>query len=678
MGELSKRVNKPEQKEKVKTLTDKYEKQMKSLMIVKVQQQRDSTNNSNRDEQDNNDSKSLSSEDDGNTIMSGITCKTKNSIAPANIPKSMSSKESKWSKDQKQVKPQSKEQNSSVVLKSLGSTRKARSKMTNTPVSKVMQDESSKNKRTIDEETECNDDNTIMSEITKVTLKANEVEEDKKPLRKPNSALVTSTSLGPDSSNNKSKQTTTEDVGKEKEGQDVDDNKTIMSDITKQTTNEATNPKANAKENHQDDEDDNRTIMSDITKRTLIEGNKTSNKASEVIDLVNEDDTVVTTQLPTKKQANKTTPISVNTGAKVTNPYSKSKSSIKGNKDGAFTTASYLKAAEKTHDMKNTKESGNENSSKGVETSDTKYIRIRFQFTGKHNKLSKNGKLKEILHHIMKCAKIIDKDAALMPWENNSKLKTLNGLETRLVPDKEIKRYIDTPTAQGNNLTAGRVYYNNGIRIKTTMDVYNFVEDWNNKRYDKSDLSPFKEEWKPIKRVAMQRSATAHPIGYFISTTERGDYDTICNDLEKKYDKVELSYQTVYQPGISSKVWEIATNRATEVFSNTTSKAHRQIKFSLAPSALTVFVSNEEEINRMTTEFINQFGELNEGSWPRMMDGSRMRFIPIIPGFIDEEKIKTQLQDHLTMQALSKSGEIKFDLNLINIHEKQQYLKTKA
>ena len=177
----------------------------------------------------------------------------------------------------------------------------------------------------------------------------------------------------------------------------------------------------------------------------------------------------------------------------------------------------------------------------------------------------------------------------------------------------------------------------------------------------------------------MQKSPTAFPIGYFAGSTERGDYDTLCEAIGKQEDnRVELSFQTVYQQGVSAHVWNIATDRATKVFEDPNSKAHRQLKFSLAPSALTVFVSEEEEIEPMRSIFISKYGNLTSKSWPVMHDGSRLRFVPILQGYINDERMKNQLQEQLTIQALAKGGEIKFDFNLIDIKEKKHYLNNNS
>ena len=192
----------------------------------------------------------------------------------------------------------------------------------------------------------------------------------------------------------------------------------------------------------------------------------------------------------------------------------------------------------------------------------------------------------------MQCAKMLDSQAALMTWDEEEGVKNLNGDEIKMISDQSIEKYIDMPPVEGM-LNTGEVYYGNGIRIKTCMDVDKFVEKWNNKKYDTGKNSPFKN-WKAVRRAEMQKYATAYPVGYMAGTTERGFYDTICESLTKDFeDKIELSFQTVYQPGVSTRVWKLARDTAEKQYLNNKSRNFKMIKFAMAPSALTVYVGGK-------------------------------------------------------------------------------------
>ena len=64
------------------------------------------------------------------------------------------------------------------------------------------------------------------------------------------------------------------------------------------------------------------------------------------------------------------------------------------------------------------------------------------------------------------------------------------------------------------------------------MEIGEFVERWNNKKYDKADNSSFSKR-KAMYPTEMQRHVRVYPIGYMAGTTERGKYDTVIKFFQK-------------------------------------------------------------------------------------------------------------------------------------------------
>ena len=304
-------------------------------------------------------------------------------------------------------------------------------------------------------------------------------------------------------------------------------------------------------------------------------------------------------------------------------------------------------------------------------------IRIRTQFKGPARGGSKVGKLKKIVYDMMQIAKSIDPSAACMTWKKKSTHKTLNGNEIMLMNEKDVEEYIEVPQ-NDTNLYTGKIYYQNGMRIKTKMSIYEFTERWNNKKYDRSDNQNL-EGWNPIKPAEMQKHETAYAIGYFVGTSERGYYETIKKEIENRYGEgVEASYQFVNQQGVSARIWQQARMEAEKFFPNPNSKDHKHIKFGLAPSALVIYVSENKQIKQMRRKFIEDYGILENGRWQKMSDGSRLRFVPIIQGYTKNKKTYEHLHEHLWLQAISKSGEVSFDLRITDITEAKEYLEGKT
>ena len=319
-----------------------------------------------------------------------------------------------------------------------------------------------------------------------------------------------------------------------------------------------------------------------------------------------------------------------------------------------------------------------------VEGNNEKYIRLRMQFKAKTRKLNEAMKHEEIisklLYSFMQGAQQIDSKVALMPWANSSTHGNLNGNELRLHTGEKINEYIDIPDLK-ENLIEGKTYYQNGIRLKTEMTVYEFTERWSNMRYDRTEKKT-NNEWFPIKPAEMQRADKAFPIGYFTGTTERGDYRTInkCISEITKTD-TEVSFQFINQNGMTPKIWQFARHQAEKANDDPRSKLHKRTKFKYAPAALTVYVSDKTSIKEARRTLIEKYGKLVNGSWPVMPDGSRMRFVPIIFGIVNESSINKKKQqvfnhlyDQLALQSSSKAGEVYLDLEMWDLYSRHEYM----
>ena len=528
----------------------------------------------------------------------------------------------------------------------------------------ILEDANTKKKRNvekeiiiIDDDDAVKEDMSVISGVTQNTLATkirNEMSQNEEIERKKNTGNTTKLeTLGKTrKANTKQIENKNDDEENmqnrsESSASDGSQNGSLISGVTKEEAKGKKGEQLIENESIEIDEGENESVISGVTKDdTVLNRRETENEEEDSIDDENisviSGVTFKSTNVKLKEGKGEddggSTEMMMN---RVTNPYGKRKeaNSLNNNRREIVTPdqsnkpqsdettkrqgyAEVVKDLDRDMEMTTPKST---NSTNGGGMRKCNYIRIRFQFVGKYSKQTKNAKLRDVLYHTMKCAKEIDVNAALMPWSDKHGARTLNGIEIKLQNEVDIPKYIDMGSQSEMNITAGRIYYNNGIRIKTELDVYDFVEGWNNKQYDKTQGSPFQEEWKPVKRSEMQYSDTAYPIGYFVATSERGDYDTISNEIAKEEQyKVELSFQNVYQNGVTSKIWKMATERATEVYTNTTSKAHRQLKFSLAPSALTVFTRNEKDIGELREKFMIKYGELENGEWPTMMDGSKM------------------------------------------------------
>ena len=119
---------------------------------------------------------------------------------------------------------------------------------------------------------------------------------------------------------------------------------------------------------------------------------------------------------------------------------------------------------------------------------------------------------------------------------------------------------------------------------------------------DENNL-PFK--WRAIRPAEMQESEIVHPIGYLAGTTERGMYDTVIKSLRSEFSNdIEISYQTVFQPGVSQKVWNFAQRTAKQQYRNVDSRERKVIKLSMPPSSLIIYTIDTSKVKEIRRQLI--------------------------------------------------------------------------
>ena len=301
-------------------------------------------------------------------------------------------------------------------------------------------------------------------------------------------------------------------------------------------------------------------------------------------------------------------------------------------------------------------------------------IRVRFQFRLKSITGKKFGEqIRPLLHDIMMCTKMIDPNTQLGPWKNTSEVAPVSGPEIPLLAESTMNDYVMAP-GNPDQLTTNKTYYHYGIKIITTIPVIAFTEQWNNNKYH------HKENYPCLTHVAMrpselQASHSAYAIGYFQGSTERGEYTTIKSKLSEitQYD-TEASWQIINQREVSNRTWANATAKAIEVQTNPNHKTHKRTKFKYAPSALVVHVARKEEVKESRMRLYEAYGKTCQGGqWPTMPDGSKMRFIPILRGEI-EQKTTEKLYKHMETHTKLKASEEAKEIGICDIHEEKEYL----
>lgn len=382
--------------------------------------------------------------------------------------------------------------------------------------------------------------------------------------------------------------------------------------------------------------------------------------------------------------------------ARAINTYNNKYTTVSENTQNAILPASSLRQSSKTKQESNIKvdrnnegrtmpsysqaisgniTSTNKTPNDSIEKENRRCIRIRFQFKATNIPVGKTfaEQIKQKLHDIMICSKEIDPTNELLAWKENSCAVPLHGKEILLIGNDMIKEYVAAPKKL-ECLTRDKMYYHFGLRIRTIKPVKSFTEQWNNNKYNMTSKYPILQ-WVAMRPSEMQISSTAYAVGYFIGSSERGEYQTLNNEIKLLHTntKVEASYQTINQDKVSSVLWDRANRRVESEGTSPTSKQARMIKYKFSPTALVVYVDKREHVKDVRRALFDKYGMLEDNNmWPTMPDGSKMLFAPILRGSLTDETIN-DLIDSMDLQIAMKADEVLMDIKIKNIHEQQNY-----
>ena len=304
----------------------------------------------------------------------------------------------------------------------------------------------------------------------------------------------------------------------------------------------------------------------------------------------------------------------------------------------------------------------------------TNKIRVRFSFKGNQSDPSEIGfgeEMKRVLNEYIKTLKEVDNAGRILTWENQEGEEMGIGKQdmSKMSP-KGANKYLDIPTYIKSFGT--RKNSRIGIRVATNMDLREFVETW-------SSMKPKGQaDWMTVFPSEMQTSPTAHAVGFLQGSSEKKVTTTINRTLQTELNcKAEISWQYMKQNGVTEYLWDKANEYAEKKVGKKGTQFNR-IKFSMGPSALIVYVANKEDVKIARKTLLEVYGKEFEQKWPQWSDGSRMKFVPLIGGEIQNERAREQITTRIKWQIHSKANEVTLELPMHDIHKHQIYLNNQS
>ena len=294
-------------------------------------------------------------------------------------------------------------------------------------------------------------------------------------------------------------------------------------------------------------------------------------------------------------------------------------------------------------------------------------IRIRLSFDCRQSDQTETAfaeETKRILVSLDKTIKKVDKKAKIAEWDQDSilvceKMASIN--------PHSGKKYLNVPhyiKQFGSKKT-----FKLGLRINTDMILEEFIRAWGTIRQDPG--------WCHIVPAEMQRSSKAIAIGFLQGSSNGQDTVTLNRTMSQLIGvEAEVSWQNINDMPIRKKLWEQANSKADEIAGNHQGTYNNE-KAKWSPSALQVYVNDEDNKKTAQKLLLSQYGKVVDGRWPEFPDGSRMKFVPFISSKSSRKSIN-KVETRLAWHVHSKATEAAFDLEVVDIYEQKKYLKNKS
>ncbi len=108
---------------------------------------------------------------------------------------------------------------------------------------------------------------------------------------------------------------------------------------------------------------------------------------------------------------------------------------------------------------------------------------VRLQFTFSATRAGNKPQILSLLTHLMEIANLVDKEAMIMPWDDNGHnmgpIDKNDVIYQHKLSITEAKRYLDlTMDVQRIGFTSGKTEYGIGVRITTTLNARIFKNSW--------------------------------------------------------------------------------------------------------------------------------------------------------------------------------------------------------
>lgn len=223
---------------------------------------------------------------------------------------------------------------------------------------------------------------------------------------------------------------------------------------------------------------------------------------------------------------------------------------------------------------------------------------------------------REVIIHLLKRGKYVDNKFAINPYFAGTNLPTIRKPEDVPWNTQALKAYLPHQYQRTTKLRKGR---NGGFRINATFTIppAEFLHLWEASRRELAKIPHI-----TLKKTPMQDSEVYFTVGYFINSSEKQCIEQLREGLAKEANmKIGMDFKPAALDKASvDQFWKAAKEKA---------RGNSKEMFKRAPLVMQAYAASRDMARDAADQFYKSYGrQTAEGSYPRMPDGSRMRFVP--------------------------------------------------
>ena len=229
------------------------------------------------------------------------------------------------------------------------------------------------------------------------------------------------------------------------------------------------------------------------------------------------------------------------------------------------------------------------------------------------------SRLQQTVVAILSRAREVDRKAKINTWYVSTNAPTLKKTQDIPITHALLVKYIN-PMYSDRQVRPGR---NGGWRIRITTSVSSdeFLHYWNISKREYNDV-----DFVTLREAPLQ-TTSFHAAGYFLNSSEGQLTDQLAKALtEEMKCEIGISHRpAAMDKDSANRYWDEAKRAATDQYRN----FDRQALFRHAPFAQQVYVTDRHRAVYAAGYLHEKYGkQTQDGQYPRMPDGTRMRFIP--------------------------------------------------